>query len=122
MVLLVRGISQLVSCVGSHMPRCGEDAGELAIIENGAVIIEDGLIGWIGPESDLPANIQPDMELDAEHRLVTPGLVDPHTHALFAGSREKELFLRLLTKCRGQWPEFRFASTLLSSHSDWSLL
>jgi imidazolonepropionase len=95
MRLLIRDIGQLVTCSGRRGPRAGQAAGELAILEKGAVLVDDGLITWIGHECDLSADLQVDEELAVDGRLVTPGFVDPHTHALFAGTREREFARRV---------------------------
>ena len=95
MKLLVRGIGQLVTCAGPKRPRSGLAASELGIWEQGAVVIDDGLITWVGYERELAADLQVDEELKVNGCLVTPGLVDPHTHALFAGTREREFARRV---------------------------
>jgi len=46
----------------------------------GAVAINDGLIAWVGPADDLPAAYQEAEKLDMQGRLVTPALIDCHTH------------------------------------------
>jgi len=95
MTVLIRGISQLVSCAGQEGPRAGTNAEDIGIVNNGAVLIDDGLIAWVGPEDDIPVDIDPEQEINAQGRIVTPGLVDPHTHALFAGSRAREFSQRV---------------------------
>ncbi len=68
---------------------------EAPIIADGAVVIRDGRIDWIGPTADLPP-LAPDCEIiDAASQVVLPGFVDSHTHLLFAGSRENEFEDRL---------------------------
>ena len=95
MRLLVRGIGQLVTCQGPKRPRSGPAASELGILEQGAVVVDDGLITWVGHDRDMVADLQVDEELEVDGRLVTPGFVDPHTHALFAGTRESEFARRV---------------------------
>jgi len=68
---------------------------ELAVLEDCYIKIEDGRIAELGSMSEAPACSD---RLNVQGRLVIPGLVDPHTHAVFAGTREEE-FLR---RCRGQ--------------------
>ena len=63
----------------------------LGIIERGAIAIAGGTIAWVGQDDRAPPG---EHELDARGRLVTPGLVDCHTHAIFAGSRAHEFELR----------------------------
>lgn len=65
----------------------------LGLVEQGALAVRDGRIAWVGPEADLPAGEGP--ETDCEGRLLTPGLIDCHTHLVFAGSRAREFAMRL---------------------------
>lgn len=98
--LFIRNASQLVTLQGSsHAPRVKEAMSELAIIEHGSIWIEDGIIHAVGKDEDLAAKykgrIGEAQVIDASGKLVTPGLVDPHTHLVFAGSRENEFNMRL---------------------------
>jgi imidazolonepropionase len=61
----------------------------------GALAAEAGRIAWLGPERELPAGARARVELDAEGRLLTPGLVDCHTHLVHAGRRAGEWEARL---------------------------
>lgn len=61
----------------------------------GALAVEGGRIAWLGPEAALPAGASARAELDAEGRLLTPGLVDCHTHLVHAGDRSAEWGERL---------------------------
>ncbi len=72
----------------------GKGAKDLGIIENGAIGIEDGKISWI----DKSKNIDAKKTIDARGKVVMPGLVDCHTHLVFAGSREFELDEKLKGK------------------------
>jgi len=63
------------------------------LVEGGAVVIEGDRIVWAGPEASMPA--ASGERLDLGGRLVTPGLVDCHTHLVFAGDRAREFELRL---------------------------
>ena len=64
-------------------------------IENGAMWTRGAEIGWIGAESDLPAIAPPYEEHDLRGAWVTPGLIDCHTHLVFAGTRAGEYAQRL---------------------------
>ena len=55
--------------------------------ENAAVIIEDGLVSWVGDAGSTPSA---DERIDAEGRCVIPGFVDSHSHLVFAGDRSDE--------------------------------
>lgn len=72
---------------------------ELKIIEDGSVWMEDGVIRKVGKDEELATLYRDRLSeadvIDATGRLVTPGLVDPHTHLVYAGSRENEFEMRL---------------------------
>jgi imidazolonepropionase len=68
---------------------------DLAVIENGAVLVREDTIAWTGPTADLPPLPPDTKEIDATGKTVLPGLVDSHTHLIFAGTREDEFELRL---------------------------
>jgi imidazolonepropionase len=66
------------------------------LVERGAMVTEGARIAWVGPESALPALPgAPAEEHDLGGLLVTPGLVDAHTHLVYAGERAHEFELRL---------------------------
>ena len=80
---------ELVTCWGP-----GETAEDrLGVIEGGALLVDGGKVVWAGTTKALKRKSfgKPRRTLDAEGNLVTPGFVDPHTHAVFAGPREEEL-------------------------------
>lgn len=87
---VLRG-GRLVTLGGFQGPRRGSELGELGIVENGALVCEDESLlqvcPWIGA---VAAAADADIEIDLEGRLVTPGFVDAHTHAVFAGNRAEE--------------------------------
>lgn len=64
-------------------------------IEPGAIAARDGRIAWIGPMTDLPTGIAADETVDLDGRWMTPGLIDCHTHLVYAGDRAAEFELRL---------------------------
>jgi imidazolonepropionase len=63
-------------------------------VKNGAVLVGGGKILWAGPMEETPPHPDDIDHIDAAGHLVTPGLLDPHTHLAWAGSREKEFYLR----------------------------
>lgn len=79
-----------------HAATMADDNG-YGIINNAAIGIKDGRIGWIGAEKDLPGAAENLSEyvLDGEGKWVTPGLIDCHTHLAYAGSRAHEFEQRL---------------------------
>lgn len=93
--LLVKNIGRLQTPVGSS-PHCGEKQGENLKLDNAAVYAEDGIIKAIASDGEIPVN-EEDMDtiIDAEGKLVTPGLVEGHTHMVFGGYRQNEIPLKL---------------------------
>jgi imidazolonepropionase len=65
------------------------------LVDPAAIVTEGDRIAWIGRDIDLPAGLQPDVEHDLCGALVTPGLIDAHTHLVYAGSRAHEFEMRL---------------------------
>lgn len=68
----------------------GQDMAILPVIEKGWLLIEDGIISGFGPPETLPAFSNAVPRLDAGGGFVFPAFCDPHTHLVYAGSREKE--------------------------------
>jgi imidazolonepropionase len=79
--------------------RSKEAMSELGLIEDGSVWIEDGVIQAVGTTKELEKRFSSFVHevevVDASNLLVTPGLVDPHTHVVYGGSREREFEMRL---------------------------
>mgnify|MGYP003645843761 CR=1 FL=1 len=71
-----------------------DDSG-FGLIEAGAIVTEGERIEWVGAESDLPDTYGDHRRTDLGGRLVTPGLIDCHTHVVFGGNRAAEFELRL---------------------------
>ena len=67
------------------------------LMEDAALAVQDGVITWLGPMSDLPPDAIANCRdvLDCGGRLVSPGLIDCHTHLVYAGDRAQEFELRL---------------------------
>ena len=86
---LVHNIGQLVTNDPAH------DGTKLGVIENAALLIEDGVVAWAGIDADAPTH-HIKRKLDAKGRAVIPGFVDSHTHMIFAGDRSKEFRARML--------------------------
>ncbi|MEW6733739.1 MAG: imidazolonepropionase [Acidobacteriota bacterium] len=92
----VTNIGQLVTIAGP--PRIGAALQQLAILSNAIVICSDGKIEAVGTYDELAAQLDGITILDAGQRVVTPGLIDAHTHPVFIGAREHEYELRILGK------------------------
>lgn len=69
-------------------------SGTLGVIEDAALVVRDGRIDYAGPEAGLPAGLGDAEAIDLEGALVTPGLIDAHTHPLYGGNRFAEIALR----------------------------
>jgi imidazolonepropionase len=67
----------------------------LGLIEDGLIACHDGLIRFAGPQSDAPRDLTATHDTDCQGRLVTPGLIDCHTHLVHAGNRAHEFMQRL---------------------------
>jgi imidazolonepropionase len=71
------------------------ETGGYDLIDNGALAISGDRIAWVGPAAELPQDFAAAPRRDLEGRLVTPGLVDCHTHIVFGGDRAREFEMRL---------------------------
>ncbi|HYI09431.1 MAG TPA: imidazolonepropionase [Thermoanaerobaculia bacterium] len=94
MRLLIRNLSQIATPTGTSARR-GREMRELTVYEKAVLVVEDGRFAYVGRESDLPAELRPDEDLDARGATAVPGFVDSHTHIPFAGFRESEFNRRL---------------------------
>lgn len=89
--LAVINSSQLITLAGVHRPRTGGELRQLAIIEDGAMLVRGDRIEAVGRRREIESLISSDCEVvDARHRVVMPGFVDAHTHPVFAGIRANE--------------------------------
>jgi imidazolonepropionase len=94
--LAVVNIGQLVTVAGAARPRVGAELRELGLVENAALLVEDGRITSAGPYSRLRSHIPAGATIiDAQGCCVTPGFVDAHTHLVFAGNRAAEFEQRI---------------------------
>ncbi len=94
--LLVHSAAQL--CVVPPVdggPQRGSRLGNLGIIFNGAVAIQDGRVVAVGPTAEVRARVHARWEIDATGRVVVPGFVDPHTHLVWHGDRAGEFEQRI---------------------------
>lgn len=98
--IFVRNASQLVTLQGgSASPLVKGAMSELSVVESGSIWVENGVIQAVGKDHVLVEKYTERLGeaevIDACGKLVTPGLIDPHTHLIFAGSRENEFNMRL---------------------------
>jgi imidazolonepropionase len=91
--MIIHSASQLLTLAGG--PQRGSQLGNLGIIKNGAVLIQEGKIFRTGTTAEMLANYPNEPRFDAKQRVVMPGFVDPHTHLIFIGNRAFEFEMRL---------------------------
>ncbi|SEA37527.1 imidazolonepropionase [Thalassobacillus cyri] len=101
--LLITNAAQLITMAGHNdHPAKQEAMSDLEIIENGSVYIEEGKVVAVGTDEEVRADYQDligtESHIDATGKVVTPGLIDPHTHLVHAGTRENEYAMRLKGK------------------------
>jgi imidazolonepropionase len=97
MSTIIRHIGQLVTVAQQTLP---DASGVLQVLDNAALAVHEGRIVWIGPDAAVEPLLQGSLSaqaitvIDAHNAVVTPGLVDSHTHLVFAGDRVGEFHLR----------------------------
>ncbi len=94
--LIIKNIGKLVTMENSFFPRIGKSMDELTIIENAYIAICQGKIFKVGVGEDYKELVGENTIIDnASGMLVTPGLIDSHTHLIHGGSRENEFSKKL---------------------------
>ena len=94
--ILIVNIGELVTFNQGPLPgRKARDPKAAGIIRDAAIAVREGRVVDVGRSPDLRGRYQARITIDAGGRLATPALVDPHTHLVFAGSREDEFELKL---------------------------
>jgi imidazolonepropionase len=91
--LIIKNAEELLTISPSF-----KDESGLGMLQNGAAAIKEGRISWIGKTDELPKEFvlsKGGREIDATGKVVMPGLIDSHTHLIFAGSRENEFEQRI---------------------------
>ncbi len=95
--LVIENISNLITLKGENKARKGMAQSEIGLVHNGIIAVKEGKIIHVG-EGTLPAGIEIDentVVIDGTEKLVTPGLIDSHTHLVHGGSRENEFKQKL---------------------------
>lgn len=87
--------SIVVTNIGQLVTNDPNREGLLGVVEDAAVVVADGLVTWVGPKKDLPAQEPGLSEIDCGGAAVVPGFVDCHTHLAYAGDRGDEFGRRL---------------------------
>ncbi|MDQ6810074.1 MAG: imidazolonepropionase [Verrucomicrobiota bacterium] len=94
-MLAVINASQLVTLAGPARPRTGKEMRDIGVIQNGGMLLRDGMIEKVGASDEIARAATPNtVIIDAEQRVVLPGFVDAHTHPVFAGNRVDEFEMR----------------------------
>jgi imidazolonepropionase len=91
--LILHSARQVLTLAGG--PQRGANLGRLALISDGAVAITDGRILAAGPTAEIRRRYVAAQDLDVSGRVILPGFVDAHTHAVWAGDRAAEFEMRL---------------------------
>ena len=91
--MLIHSASQLITLAGG--PQRGRDLGRLSIIPDGAALIRNDRIEKVGSSRQMLVEFPDEQMLDAGGKVVMPGFIDPHTHAIWAGDRAAEFEQRL---------------------------
>jgi imidazolonepropionase len=94
--IIIKNASELVTCSGFKAKK-GKEMSDLHLINNGAVVIENGIIKAVGNTEDILKNYDETKYqiIDASNKAVLPGFVDSHTHFVFGGYRAEEFSWRL---------------------------
>jgi imidazolonepropionase len=94
--LLLVNANELVTLSGDNQkPRIGKQMLDIGIIRDGGLAIKDGRIVAVGKTTDVAKAFKAENVISAKGKIVLPGFVDPHTHLVFAGSREDEFQMRI---------------------------
>jgi imidazolonepropionase len=87
---LILEASQVITCPGGPWPRRGQAMAELGLVEDGALAMRDGCVEAVASRDELRARFPDDERVDLGGHVLTPGLVDSHTHAVFGRWRLDE--------------------------------
>ena len=101
--VFISNAAEVITMAGhTNKPAKKEAMSDINVIENGGVWIEEGKIVAVDTDENIRAkykdHINTAEQIDATGKIVTPGLVDPHTHLVHAGTRENEYAMRLKGK------------------------
>jgi imidazolonepropionase len=86
--------TQIVTCAGPARARRGHEMNEFPILTDAAIVVDDGRIVTVGSQRDMEVKFPSAAYVDCANHILTPGLVDSHTHAIFGRARYEEQELR----------------------------
>jgi imidazolonepropionase len=86
--------AQVVTCAGPGRARRGDEMRDAGVLTDAAVLVRGESIAEVGPAADLAAKYPDAERIDCRGGVLTPGLVDSHTHAVFAAARYEEQGMR----------------------------
>lgn len=89
--VMITNIKSLILPKKSDKPLKGKEMDELNIVDDAIIVIKDGKIVYAGAKTD---GYEAKETIDAEGKIVSPALVEPHTHIVHGGSREHEMALK----------------------------
>lgn len=92
---MLHNAAQLVTCASGGQPKRGTAMRDVGIIDDGALVVQNGQIIAVGTTAELEARYTARNKMDTDGYVIVPGFVDPHTHLVFAGERSYELEMRL---------------------------
>jgi imidazolonepropionase len=122
--LLILGAGEVITCAGPERGIAGAALERLEAIEDGALALGGGRILAVGPRREIERAWRAGATIDAAGGLVSPGLVDPHSHLIFAGDRSQEYEEKILGRIVGPHLERGIGVTLKATRaaSDAALL
>jgi imidazolonepropionase len=97
--LIVAHAAEIVTTTGRSLhPASGPQQSSITVIQDGAIAVRRGRIVQIGKTREILSAYRSKHAIDASGKTALPGLVDPHTHLIFAGFRDKEFEMKLSGK------------------------
>lgn len=92
--LIIAPIRELHTLQGRSGPRRGRDHGDTGVIRDAGIVVNDGHVASVGPAHEILREHSSELVVDASKSVVTPGLVDCHTHLVWAGDRGEDFVRR----------------------------
>lgn len=95
-MILFKNLAQILTLAPAHL-KDGRNLlpADCGIIDSGAIIFDQNTIHWVGKSSEIPTSFSIEHSFDLAGHVLTPELVDSHTHLVFAGNRANEYTMRL---------------------------